>query len=492
MGFIDKMSSPYHAEDIKRALVGMITFSAIQSISIKQRIIETVILQMVKYSPVSLTTDEAKYKLLNVHGLTLGGLLTNAMIEMSIEPCFENFVWNYIKNPFALASRTEDASIIAVKVLEKNYGFPKEHLLPLYEMVCRDLAQICTNNETAEELGGDNVTVADEEEDLGGMNNENADDEEDIEENDDDDDEEDEDIEDDDDDEKPNTKHARSGAKLSGNISQKKYHNQLTFLIPDWEAIRDHPDFYEFLNQKESQTGQLYLELAAEADAARDAIRVARYYRAFIEMRKQGRQYEKGQPKPSQSGIDRESQPPERIDGLVEIYPRDELDEQQIKQALSRAGIGNHCTVEVLPEMLAIAGITKLPAIMINNKVILQGRLPSDADVNAWIKRYGTSEKVKAIGQVKGKPLPKTVAEAVSYLVSGFTEEEKESIRKLKKEQLFNLHMSLGMWIRNNYGLWGSNKDLLADCGHRDADNASAYIIEKLWWRLNGSYDVYV
>lgn len=95
---------------------------------------------------------------------------------------------------------------------------------------------------------------------------------------------------------------------------------------------------------------------------------------------------------------------------------------------------------------------------------------------------------------------PQTVAEAVDRLLNKeLTEENIEKIRRMKKDFLFELHFGLGMWIRNNFGFFQGNKELLVDCGKRQyghlnmkiegfpeahPDDVSGIIIEALWERL--------
>jgi hypothetical protein len=46
------------------------------------------------------------------------------------------------------------------------------------------------------------------------------------------------------------------------------------------------------------------------------------------------------------------------------------------------------------------------------------------------------------------------------------------------------LHFGLGMWIRNNLGLWQGNHVLLAACGGLGPDDTSAVVIEAIWQHL--------
>lgn len=88
----------------------------------------------------------------------------------------------------------------------------------------------------------------------------------------------------------------------------------------------------------------------------------------------------------------------------------------------------------------------------------------------------------------KEKDYPKTIAEAVERLLSTLSEEEKEDIKNTPKNDLISLHFSLGMYIRNAFGLWKDNKELIEACGQSypifDPDSVSGVIIDALWEKL--------
>ena len=82
---------------------------------------------------------------------------------------------------------------------------------------------------------------------------------------------------------------------------------------------------------------------------------------------------------------------------------------------------------------------------------------------------------------------PATLQEAVDKLVSGLSDHDKEKLRNTKREDLILFHMGWGMSIRNGYGLWGGNEELiLSACGGKKChpDTASMNIIEKVWESL--------
>ena len=83
---------------------------------------------------------------------------------------------------------------------------------------------------------------------------------------------------------------------------------------------------------------------------------------------------------------------------------------------------------------------------------------------------------------------PKSIEEAAELLLTELPEKNQQIIRIIGEDRLSSLPLSLGNYIRNGFGLWGSNVELLKACSPddvlRDADDASGVIIRALWWRL--------
>lgn len=80
---------------------------------------------------------------------------------------------------------------------------------------------------------------------------------------------------------------------------------------------------------------------------------------------------------------------------------------------------------------------------------------------------------------------PHTVQEAVQFLLEDIPKEYLQHIAAAPEENLAEYHLTLGMQIRNGYGLWGENQELLSSIGYGlDADDASAVIIRALWEEL--------
>ena len=79
---------------------------------------------------------------------------------------------------------------------------------------------------------------------------------------------------------------------------------------------------------------------------------------------------------------------------------------------------------------------------------------------------------------MKSKQWPTTVEEAVKETLAMLSTKDKKEIAKIPKNQSFLLHMSLGMQLRNRFGLHQGNQALLAACDAMEADGASEVILD--------------
>ena len=86
--------------------------------------------------------------------------------------------------------------------------------------------------------------------------------------------------------------------------------------------------------------------------------------------------------------------------------------------------------------------------------------------------------------------LPKTVDEAVAQLKPKLTAADREYILRTPREHVqAQLHMSLGLRIRNDFGLWHGNQQLMKSCGVNHPDGCSGIIIGKLWDAVRADAD---
>ena len=84
--------------------------------------------------------------------------------------------------------------------------------------------------------------------------------------------------------------------------------------------------------------------------------------------------------------------------------------------------------------------------------------------------------------------LPETVDEVVDRLMMVLDDEQKIALATLQEDDLINLHFSLGMAIRNAFGLHYVDSKLLASCNTAiHPDDVSGLIIKALWDKLTGA-----
>ncbi|NVO10521.1 MAG: hypothetical protein HXX16_11210 [Bacteroidales bacterium] len=85
--------------------------------------------------------------------------------------------------------------------------------------------------------------------------------------------------------------------------------------------------------------------------------------------------------------------------------------------------------------------------------------------------------------------IPRNIEECFIELDKILKKEDIKTIKELKSSvETINYHFNLGMWIRNNWGLWGGSRlQLYMHERHEDEpDDMSAKILELYWDWLNG------
>ncbi len=90
------------------------------------------------------------------------------------------------------------------------------------------------------------------------------------------------------------------------------------------------------------------------------------------------------------------------------------------------------------------------------------------------------------------KTRPKTIDEAVDKLLELIPKKDKLHLKDTPENKLRSYHFFLGMFIRNQFGLWKGNNELLRSCADKDRysmdpDNAAMVIIKALWKRLQST-----
>ncbi|UCD33452.1 MAG: putative molybdenum carrier protein [Desulfobacterales bacterium] len=89
---------------------------------------------------------------------------------------------------------------------------------------------------------------------------------------------------------------------------------------------------------------------------------------------------------------------------------------------------------------------------------------------------------------------PKTVDEAVGRLISDLDLKDKVLIANMDLDELVNLHSSLHTYLKNAFGLWSENTELMESCRSISKNpvnsevDATAVIIGVFWEKLNKEY----
>ena len=79
---------------------------------------------------------------------------------------------------------------------------------------------------------------------------------------------------------------------------------------------------------------------------------------------------------------------------------------------------------------------------------------------------------------------PTTVEAVVRLLQTMVPDNEQTKIAAMSEDDLVNLDLSLGLWIRNSLGFYEGNTQLLRDSGEENPDDASFTIIHAFWQQL--------
>jgi hypothetical protein len=95
----------------------------------------------------------------------------------------------------------------------------------------------------------------------------------------------------------------------------------------------------------------------------------------------------------------------------------------------------------------------------------------------------------------EGHKIPRTKEEAIDSLFARVREDDQQYIAGLKKEDLSALHHGLGRWIRNNFGLWAEDSELVELLKDKEkgqnyphADDVSQILIEEFARQLREKY----
>jgi hypothetical protein len=80
---------------------------------------------------------------------------------------------------------------------------------------------------------------------------------------------------------------------------------------------------------------------------------------------------------------------------------------------------------------------------------------------------------------------PRSPDEAVNICFLTLTDHEKGLIKYTPQDRLIWFHFDWAMNMRNEFGMWHGNSELIESCWASDPDGASMAIVEAVWQELN-------
>jgi hypothetical protein len=110
------------------------------------------------------------------------------------------------------------------------------------------------------------------------------------------------------------------------------------------------------------------------------------------------------------------------------------------------------------------------------------------------IENLSPAKKAELDRIKKSAPIPKTVDEAVKRLISDMPLKDKVTVANMAESELSLLRTNIGEYIRNEFGLWSDNQDLMTSCRffakkeNLHEDEACSIIIRELWKRLRKTH----
>lgn len=118
------------------------------------------------------------------------------------------------------------------------------------------------------------------------------------------------------------------------------------------------------------------------------------------------------------------------------------------------------------------------------NSVNLYGQRSWVVPINNLI--YDFDDVYSVVSRLEGKYIPADLEDAIKMLDKEL--DAKEKIRLRDSSDFFDQHFGLGMWIRNNWGLWSGSrlKKYFLQHGYWDADYISGVIVGEYLEYLKG------
>ncbi len=156
-----------------------------------------------------------------------------------------------------------------------------------------------------------------------------------------------------------------------------------------------------------------------------------------------------------------------------------------IEEVMRRHEIEGYIKVSWVPSSASSTfGLTNLPAVLINKRVLKQGVTPSRREVEAWFEWLFPRDPSR---ECRDEAVPVTSEEAAKRIIDRMSFKTRVAVAHMSDEEVavFNV-FGWGEGIREDFGLWEDNDELLADCRSEDPFEMSLVIIQTVRDRLRG------
>lgn len=112
--------------------------------------------------------------------------------------------------------------------------------------------------------------------------------------------------------------------------------------------------------------------------------------------------------------------------------------------------------------------------------IVLAGVYREPLEVALFGTRYVPLETFFPDVESKAPDWPITTEQAVKLLASEMTEADRNAFASLRHGDMIEYHFGFGSYVRNRFGLWRGNEELLASTGESHPDEASLVILKEL------------
>lgn len=249
--------------------------------------------------------------------------------------------------------------------------------------------------------------------------------------------------------------------EIFGQVKDKGRFNKTEIQSFDAPIFLDFPKLKDGRNTSRSLAANLGMKMASIIGTKDDAYKIYRFIVSGFILRDGSLEIEK---------IDADDElPKERI---LEFFKTNKFDSSSIPKEFEKWYFGN--------EYFYFRNI--------DNKLARQEKQQESVKQRGEIKKRMTAENINDVY------IPKNLEECFVELDKLLPEIDKKEMQALKnRDEMIRYHMRLGMWMRNNWGLWGGSRlqKYFTDKGITHPDEMSSVVLYHYYDWLNGKKETW-